>query len=65
MTRNEEDLRAAIERCTLDRGFAHALRVVLGVARDHAKDAELTEFHASYRLCSNLIEAAATMVADL
>ena len=65
MPRSEEELYAAIVRCANEHGFARALWMVLEVVKLKELEAESTEFHTSYRVCANLIEAAAITVSDL
>jgi hypothetical protein len=65
MATSEEELYAALMRYQSERGFSGALRIVLDAAKLNEREARSTEFHTSYRLCVNLIEAAAIMVSDL
>ncbi len=65
MVKSEEELYAALMRCAGERGFARALRFVLDAAKVNERETRSTEFHTSYRLCVNLIEAAAITVSDL
>jgi hypothetical protein len=65
MPSSEDELYSALMRCAADRGFARALWVVLDAAKLNERESRSTEFHTSYRLCANLIEAAAITVSDL
>jgi hypothetical protein len=65
MAKSEEELHAALMKCTGERGLARALWIVLDAAKIYEHDNRLNEFHRNYRICANLIEAAATTVSDL
>lgn len=65
MPRSEEELHAAILRCVNEQGFARALWMVLEVAKLKELETESTEFHTSYRVCANQIEAAVITISDL